>query len=910
MLLGFEIAFIFDNAHLALNKQSFKELIHLTIGIQYGISRKDVTEELYGPNPHKEKNIRLIKKVDSRSIGNIKSNVKHQNTSPEQFDKEEIARLDLLAADAVTSAIMSDDRDDWQRSSLSNDVDPPHFRLVIVFEVHDIIITLSFDDFLNKSHHKNSSNNIFRGINLHLLGVVYSSLWPEHAAGTEGIQQITFKSMILTEFLGIKKSCLFRTTVPLDSNNKPLFVSLLPRGVKELSQYDAEVQPGICFVYKRECDFPPPPLSKRIASHLEMMIGNIEVICNLDSWFWLLNFIVESWDDRWLSCEWNFNDGKVVDMLSVGSSETLIIFNGIQMLMYPDFIKGNTTPSDTSEISDIGYSNTILPSQIIIDIGLTSLVWKHNLHLKVVKELNKNNRSNDQFPNHPDDITSSMQNIHPISGVDLLNDRFELTIAEISVKVVTDVTAGSINDTNMSNTPTRTVVHPFGIIYATSIDPNPKKEPLLPHPDSFLSPYTRLYYWICNEATISSSFLSFDNMKIECSCVDITRLTHIIQLLNSWVRGMSSALATISTETYQISDDSSIGTAITSNGSEFGAYAIDVNSLPNYRPGNPFNQGIPCYVMMFRFDKFNVLLLRDDDTVSKVKNDSVVSEADVILGIQFNNLQVIGEWENETPSMMSTKLLLKVELGGLAVLASNRPVLIVINDEINPVIQLAGEAGKWELKSNRKDPVITIRYQVQSQDKVNDFLLKIDDIHTDGLVIPSDDLVISDKADTNDKYNTLSNSTNLKVCIDKKSKIILSLQNTDEALQSFLSELLSGAGVIFSNSDDWLDSSILGYIMRVYRDITTVEMEHSSENINNINDSEINSIFKTKSNDSGNDDSAKEKKLSILTLTIDISDSDLILLDIHPFTHGDYEGLVATLIISGYKGISILVMNL
>lgn len=81
--------------------------------------------------------------------------------------------------------------------------------------------------------------------------------------------------------------------------------------------------------------------------------------------------------------------------------------------------------------------------------------------------------------------------------------------------------------------------------------------------------------------------------------------------------------------------------------------------------------------------------------------------------------------------------------------------------------------------------------------------------------------------------------------------------------------------VIFSKSEDWLDSSILGYIMRIYREIAS-----ESVNSNNV------ALTRTKA--------STEEKLAAksrpIALTISLDNSDLILLDVHPNTEGDFVG--------------------
>jgi hypothetical protein len=779
-LLGVEIAFIFDNAHICLNQKAFRELVNLAIGVTYALSRKDVIHEIYGPNPHDEKHLSSSLSPHPAAASDKKlasaAAASGKRTS-EPYDKDYVKSLEKLDAE-VSNASTTVTDDDWQRSSLSSDDDPPHLRFVLSWELTDAVITLSFDSFhddhTNNEEAKQSEQakklygSIFRGVNVHIMGFVFSSIWPEHASGTEGVQQVTFKSLIINEFVGVRKTCLFRTTLPLDDRGKPLCIDILPRGVKELSQYDPELQPGISFAYRRESDFPPPPISKRIASKLEMMVGNLEIICNLDAWYWLLNFIVDSWDERWVSGDWE-TEGRLEDMLGHGSAETVIIFNAIQILVYPDFIRQShadvhTSKSDTNNNktsatgSNSEYANTILPSQIIIDIELLSLIWRHNLNLKILSDLrdmkfDSSSSADDDFPTKASDVSQLMSDIKAVQGIDLLSDRFEASFSRISVKVITDASHdAALYD--IANSPTRTVVHPFGFIFSTSVDPHPNKLPICPSKESFLSPYSRIYYWALNSSTISSSSLTFDDIRIECSAIDITRLSHIIQLVNNWV------------------------TSISASGLHYSS-----PDNPDIRDDYYTTAGYPTSIKVLRFSKINIQLLKDDDILRKVRDGSVLSTADIILGVEINQLDLVAEWVDGPVSWSSENMLLKAQLQGVAILAGNLPVLMIRNDELQNMIQVIGNQSSSSLSS----PVISMRYQANASDLqvILDSVARQCDVHTDGLMIHQ----ASNRLD--EDLITISDA---HFRISPNAKIIISLQNIDEALQSFLTELLSGAG--------------------------------------------------------------------------------------------------------------------
>ena len=82
-----------------------------------------------------------------------------------------------------------------------------------------------------------------------LTGLVHTTIWPEHAGLTESIGQITLKSFRLSEQRGVRKVCLLWSKEPLDVGGRPIFITPLPRGVKEQSVCDLETLPGTSFVW-------------------------------------------------------------------------------------------------------------------------------------------------------------------------------------------------------------------------------------------------------------------------------------------------------------------------------------------------------------------------------------------------------------------------------------------------------------------------------------------------------------------------------------------------------------------------------------------------------------------------------------------------------------------------------------
>lgn len=882
--LGLETAYLMENVTIFLNQNALKELIHLLIGISYSISRKDVIESIYGSNPHNETNVlstsipQVRIRPRSTSIIDIE---RRSSITRDTLENEDIiiSRIELADED-IGQVTVDDDREvDWQMSSLDTDVDPPHSRIVMAYEIKDCTITLSFDDPDEKISYRNNKSHTelgairnlygrhFRGVTIHILGLCYSTIWPEHASRTEAIQQCVFNSLTITEFVGVKKTCLFRAIAAADQS---VDVNILPRGIKEIHHNDPEVATsGFCFAYRRDSDFPPPPLSKHMASRISVMISDIEVISNLDSWFWLLSCIVESWDDRWVNGNWDNipTEARLEDMLSIGSTEAFISCNHVQILIYPDFIQSSAadnSPARKGSSESLGKSShvnskdssTILPSQIILDIGKSEFQWKPSLELRIIEDLRQTlSSSSSSFPSSKNDISYILANHMKKSkpnlpnGFELLSDRFEARITDIKVNMITSIIPQSENIFARMKIGTpmyRTVVHPFDIIYNISIDPNPFKDPIIPPLETFLSPYTRRYYWPPNSSTIHSSYISISDIRIECSSVDIIRLTHMSQLITNWLSEMSNAnIQSANNESYQ---------------------------------GTNLLSGLPQTIFVINLSKLHVLLLKDDDSMVLKKDtdsDAPGNQMNIILGIQLFHLNMVFEWFDGISSIKSDSLIFKSTVEGFAILAGNRPIFVLVNEDMHKIIQKLGLSAMnniWNIASSQSEPVFSVRLVTSaSYENENSMTIINESSSSSNSGFVYDSRLI-------EKLKEIKIVKHLAVNFCDSAKIILSLQNVDSALQSLLSELLGGAGFIFSNTGNWLDSSILGYLLRIYREFMA-ESINTNDLVTNI--PLIHDVYI-------DEDNKFDPPLHLSLVTKNI---DLILLDVHnQSAGGDFFG--------------------
>lgn len=230
-----------------------------------------------------------------------------------------------------------------------------------------------------------------------------------------------------------------------------MFISLLPRGVKESGDQDPENQPGVCFLYRKESNWPPPPIGKGTAINSEVCLSPLEITVKVDIFSDIVSCAYGCWDPRWVTGQWGQANFRRLDkMHDTGSAETTVILNGLDVKFYPILNEMATTAS-----------KIILPAELMLEVGHISLLWKSSLDMNFflnllqpsstgARQQQQQRRSitptdlpdpdedNDIFITSKFDLSNSIQFSRPIPGINLLNGRFEALISEIVISIADD----------------------------------------------------------------------------------------------------------------------------------------------------------------------------------------------------------------------------------------------------------------------------------------------------------------------------------------------------------------------------------------------------------------------------------------------------------------------------------------
>ena len=230
LLLGFELQVTLESIKIKIRQKQMTELIHLVLGLYYCLLRQDALEELFGPDPHNE-GFKSCSN-DSRTSGvetacapatplNRKVDISHFNSA----EKDSLDRLDasMTSVGATVVGGIEEEKergDDWHRSSLNSDVDPPHVRLCVVIQISEATLLIYVDpsdastrtqDLPSMSgsdaddSHKSFREHLDRReaiqplvLIVSLSGFVHTTVWPEHASLMQAVQQITLRDLKVT----------------------------------------------------------------------------------------------------------------------------------------------------------------------------------------------------------------------------------------------------------------------------------------------------------------------------------------------------------------------------------------------------------------------------------------------------------------------------------------------------------------------------------------------------------------------------------------------------------------------------------------------------------------------------------------------------------------------------------------
>ena len=246
-LLGLELGITIEAIKINLRQQCLSELNHFIMGMHFCLFRLDAIQELFGLDPYNEGFVTCSDSVElgagagaatGGGIGILGQTIRNPLTSDrrklrrDQIGKTESDNLDRLEAEMISGGIAADEGDrgdDWHRSSLNSDEDPPHMRFVTVLQINEAQLHLHLDSLHTpfdspKKHDENVSEEDCKAdtktasasknkknhranhahkelpavIILILKGLVHTTVSPEHAASTESAVQTSLRFFSVT----------------------------------------------------------------------------------------------------------------------------------------------------------------------------------------------------------------------------------------------------------------------------------------------------------------------------------------------------------------------------------------------------------------------------------------------------------------------------------------------------------------------------------------------------------------------------------------------------------------------------------------------------------------------------------------------------------------------------------------
>lgn len=864
-LLGIEISIVLESVKITLHQDLFSIIFHFVIGLFYCLFRDDVIEEVYGPDPHNEctpqQLASLAIKQSLSSLSPMPPTMIHYNStiSKEQFEEEELASLEQVELEmGGAGATIADEREDWQRSSLDSDIDPPHCRVVIAFQADQILLTIPLDDILlpKKSQKENQKENanenyksskLLNGIVLNVSALCVNTIWPEHASNTESVLQISTNQISINDYFGVQRSSLFRFKDPLDSKGIPVFINLLPRGIKEQSSHDFESVPGICFIYKKENNWPPPPIGRGLSIKEEMCVCEVEITLKIDILDSLVSYIYGAIDARWASGEWGINDMKMFKMHNtVLSGESVFVINGAEIIIYPGIM---------NEKKD----NPILfPAQLIIDIGLISLISKSSLDINFLSPMlgtnkNKNNLSplspcqedeDESFPFKSSDLCNALKYSKPINGVNLISKRFEAVISEVIISIGTNkIEKIGLNQheqyhQNNANEapPRRNIVKPFSLTLFNSLDPHPFRHAIIPTSSLTKTPYNREYYWSPNNNTIKTNYIGVDNISIEISLLDLVKISQTVEAFNDRIDNCN-ALKWIN------KNDANNSNVSFSKDEDITILEKELNLNSDYIDSpnaNVIEKEFPSKLFILRLRNIQLLIVKDEDDLVGIKSEKKNSiptfkysnsnanlgnmdgkvekkGPECILGLSIKHVTLILEKVTKDQHKhdldrtilinSSSDFVLKGICCGVAITVCDRPFIIFNSDNmLNSMEAMSSSIDFIPLQWLSNNHVISFRYEYNEEKN---------DANSPMYQESSPRKEFSDSqshTDFKDILNTLDSTAILEVKFYKDAKIISNVVQLEILSNRMIYELLCGFGSINLNPDYWWQDSIFGYI--------------------------------------------------------------------------------------------------
>lgn len=818
-LLGIELTIVMDEVKVSIRQQILTEFLHACVGISYCLFREDVVEEIYGPDPHNE----------HKGKGSIRNSRK---LTREELDAEERKTYDMLEAEGkFIGTTITDEREDWQRTSLNSDEDPPHMRYVIALQVNEFTVMINLDDLKpppsnTAAHQDNKKAKLIKGVRIKVYGFVHTLLWPEHAAITESVLQTTFHYLNISDFEGVQKTCLLRTKNKLDSSGMPNFIELLPRGVKEQSHSDAETVSGLSFVYKKDCNWPPPPIGKGIAINTEVCICPLEITLKVGAFSDIISCLFGAWDPRWINGQY---DGLMENKLylpshSPGSRQTVLVISGVDLTYFPA----------------LDASNSSVPSQFAVAIGLISLIWKSTLDLSFMHSMlapddgfSKDGEDEEtvyqEFPHRKEDLSYGLKRSKPIPGVNLLSNRFEAALSEISVSIVINKFQNAFREEgeyfdDAPRAPRRVLIKPFSVVYFTSIDPAPVIDSTLTTLDRYATPYNRVYYWTPDSGNvIGTKFLGIDDFVAELSLLDIVQVMEVYKVLHGEVTRCPAydwLMSKInSTNVTANSPDDAIDTSMTSTIPNHATPCKSVDSNDDFNNEDEEDTRDVCRLHILRIRNIQLYVISDQITKSKENNlneeqrnkEKSNQTIDSIIHIALKQFYIVREIPSRIFSDNDTVLVVKGVCSSVTSTIFGKPFLYFTCDSVPPSAVIACANGADPIKYLTSNGVAAFRYEVKRRDEIR---------HSSFCGAPSNDSAskIPINRVASSEFIQTSSAT-LLIKFYPETKLIFAPKQIDAFASNMVHEVLQGFGTITRQPKNWWEDSVAGYFRSFFDEL-------------------------------------------------------------------------------------------
>ena len=535
----------------------------------------------------------------------------------------------------------------------------------------------------------------------------------------------------------------------------------------------------MCFLYRKTCNWPPPPIGKGTAINSEVCLSPLEITVKADIFSDIVSCAYGCWDPRWLTGQWGQANVKRLDkMHDTGSAETVVILNGLDVKFYPPL---NESAS--------GLPKMVLPAELMLEVGHISLLWKASLDMTFFLDLlqpvgrgaKQQRRSitpadlpepdedNDTFITSRLDLSNAIQFSRPIPGINLLNGRFEALISEIVISIADDNCTDKAVAAGVPAPGKRPLVTPFSITYFQSLDPHPLRDPIIPTSSLSKTPYNREYYWRPNSSVIQSTYLGLDDVCAELSLLDLVKVLQTVNLLKDTFVD-SNACKWIRAKRGQEQEFT-----VFPQGSGDSAPAL---TLPSEQSSE-----LPSYLSAIRIRNVTLSIIK-----AHYAAEHAADGQDIIAVISVNSATL----STERPSGDSESILaVKGVCSGIVMSACNRPFMFLRCDDLPQTLSLSGSEGqdpnRW---SNR--PVFAFRYENRKASSV------------DMTARPGE--ASCDNSPPAQRFSEL-----FQLRLFPGTKLVIAPKKSEDFATYIITEFLQGFGAVHASPAAWWEDSVFGY---------------------------------------------------------------------------------------------------